>query len=279
MTIGKYLQKDIFNADETGLFFKCLPSKTLHPKGEKCHNGEKSKERVTILFTCSQIGEKLRPLVIGKSAKPRCFNGLNSTNFGVFYRNNKSAWMTEILWNEWLVKIDKHFREQQRNILLFVDNFSAHLKPPHMTNIKIIFFPANCTSKLQPLDQGIIACFKRYYKSTMLDRLIQSIDDEIEIPQINIKNAIDLTVKSWNQVSDSCIRNCFRKSGFTEEVCEAEDHFVVTDNTIAVLKERGIIANDFNFEDYVSIDNDLSIGAQNRDEDIEKAIQNINRCV
>ena len=31
--------------------------------------------------------------------------------------------------------------------------------------------------------------------------------------------------------------------------------------------------NDFNFEDYVSIDNDLSIGAQNRDEDIVKATQ------
>ena len=26
------------------------------------------------------------------------------------------------------------------------------------------------------------------------------------------------------------------------KVCEAEDHFVVTDNNIAVLKERGIIA-------------------------------------
>ena len=48
--IASYAPNDIFNADETGLFFKCLPNKTLNPKGEKCFNGEKSKERLTILF-------------------------------------------------------------------------------------------------------------------------------------------------------------------------------------------------------------------------------------
>ena len=95
----------------------------------------------------------------------------------------------------------------------------------------------------------------------MLDRLIQSTDDVVEIPLINIQNAINITVKSWNRVSDSCIRNRFRKNGFIEEVCEAEDNFVA-DNTITVLKELEIISNDFNFEDYVSIDNDLSIGAE-----------------
>jgi hypothetical protein len=38
--IGKivegYKAEDIFNADETGLFFKALPDKTLAPKGEAC---------------------------------------------------------------------------------------------------------------------------------------------------------------------------------------------------------------------------------------------------
>ena len=104
----------------------------------------------------------------------------------------------------------------------------------------------------------------------MLDRLIQSTDDVVEIPLINIQNAINITVKSWNRVSDSCIRNRFRKNGFIEEVCEAEDNFVA-DNTITVLKEREIISNDFNVEDYVSID--LSIGAENREKDIVKATQ------
>ena len=93
--VNEYAADDIFNADETGLFFKCLPNKTLHPVGEKCLNGERSKERLSLLFCCSMTGEKLQPLVIGKSAKPRCFNGLNAVNFGSYYRNNQNAWITE----------------------------------------------------------------------------------------------------------------------------------------------------------------------------------------
>ena len=34
--IRPHYEKDIFNADETALFFKCLPDKTLTFKNEKC---------------------------------------------------------------------------------------------------------------------------------------------------------------------------------------------------------------------------------------------------
>ncbi|GFY09941.1 hypothetical protein TNCV_3699031 [Trichonephila clavipes] len=42
--------------------------------------------------------EKITPLVIGKSAKPRCFKGINS--FPTKCRSNKKAWMTTKLFNE-----------------------------------------------------------------------------------------------------------------------------------------------------------------------------------
>jgi len=35
--------KDIFNADETGLFYRCTPDKTLAFKGERCSGGKQSK--------------------------------------------------------------------------------------------------------------------------------------------------------------------------------------------------------------------------------------------
>ena len=56
--IVEYSQKDIFNADETSLFFKCMPNKTLRPTGEKCFNGVKSKERESILYACSMTYQK-----------------------------------------------------------------------------------------------------------------------------------------------------------------------------------------------------------------------------
>ena len=42
-----YNLEDIFNADEFGLFYQCLPDKACHLEREKCSGGNKSKERVT----------------------------------------------------------------------------------------------------------------------------------------------------------------------------------------------------------------------------------------
>jgi hypothetical protein len=40
---------DVYNADETGLFF-VLPDRTLAYKGETCHGGKHSKDRLTVLL-------------------------------------------------------------------------------------------------------------------------------------------------------------------------------------------------------------------------------------
>ncbi|CAF4146363.1 unnamed protein product [Rotaria sordida] len=78
-----YDAKNIFNCDETALFFKAMPDKSLTFNKEECKGRKKSKERVTILFCVSSIGEKLKPLVIGKSLKPRCFRNLNPSKLPV----------------------------------------------------------------------------------------------------------------------------------------------------------------------------------------------------
>ena len=44
-----YHANDIFNADETGLFFKLMPDKTLEFKNVQCQGGKRSKERLTVL--------------------------------------------------------------------------------------------------------------------------------------------------------------------------------------------------------------------------------------
>jgi hypothetical protein len=38
-----YEAQGIYNADETGLFFNCLPDQTLALKGETCHGGKSAK--------------------------------------------------------------------------------------------------------------------------------------------------------------------------------------------------------------------------------------------
>eukprot|EP00795_Rhopilema_esculentum_P012772 gene12772-3505_t len=72
--LEEYDPKDVFNADETGPFFKMLPDRTYTYKGDNCHGGKRSKEQITLMIAASMDGsEKLPLLAIGKSAKPRCF--------------------------------------------------------------------------------------------------------------------------------------------------------------------------------------------------------------
>ena len=74
-----YELKNVFNADETGLFYKLLPNITLFFKNEPCHSGNHSNNRVTVLVGANADGsEKLPLLVIGKSKKPQCFKNVNS---------------------------------------------------------------------------------------------------------------------------------------------------------------------------------------------------------
>ena len=131
--------RNIFNVDETGLFFKCTPDKTLAFKGECCSGGKNSKERVMLLVGANMDGsEKLPLLMIGKSANPRCFKNVKSKP--VEYRANKKAWMTADIFEDWLLKLDKTYHKQNRKILLFIDNCTAHNSIPLMDNVKVIFF-------------------------------------------------------------------------------------------------------------------------------------------
>lgn len=47
-----YAPRDVFNADETGLFYRCLPNKTLALKGETCSGGKKIKRKSHSSLVC-----------------------------------------------------------------------------------------------------------------------------------------------------------------------------------------------------------------------------------
>jgi hypothetical protein len=62
-----YPDSGIFNADETGLFFRLFSERTLKFLGEKCVVGKLSKDHVTVLVCANAYGTKKRKLfVVGK---------------------------------------------------------------------------------------------------------------------------------------------------------------------------------------------------------------------
>ena len=56
---------------------------------------------------------------------------------------------------------------------MFIDNYRAHPNNLSFSNVKIVFLPENTTSVLQPMDAGIIKCFKGYYRTRAARFLIK----------------------------------------------------------------------------------------------------------
>lgn len=257
-----YDPADIFNADETGLFFQCLPNKTAIFKGDECKGGKQSKVRVTILLAANQNGtEKLLPLMIGRSAKPRCFSKVKS--FPLVYKSNRKSWMTSEIFSEWLKKVDKSMALKKRKILLFIDNCGSHKNLPTTKNVTVKFLPPNTTSKLQPLDQGIIRSFKAEYRKALVQKLISAIEDGEKLPSITVLDAMRMVDYAWSCVTEKTIKNCFKKAGFEQSCTVGEQHLKETEEQPAeetdeypkewmTIREKLNI--DTSFKDFIEVD-------------------------
>ena len=75
------------------------------------------------------------------------------------------------IFETWLKKFDKCMGRKGRKVLLFLDNATSH-SDVQLCNVKLKNLPANATSILQPLDQGIILAMKRKYRKTLLRYII-----------------------------------------------------------------------------------------------------------
>ena len=94
--VAGFKPKNIFYMNETAIFYRAVPDKTLKVKEDECQRREKSKERGTASFCVNMEGEFEKALVIGKCAKPRCFKNLSIKTLPVICEHNKKAWMTKI---------------------------------------------------------------------------------------------------------------------------------------------------------------------------------------
>ena len=89
--MSNYAPEDVYNMDETGLYFKVHPNKTLAQgkvKGRKLQN-----ERVTLALVVNSTGtDKLKLLMIYTSKQPQCF-GRRQPHEYVWWQSNKITWM------------------------------------------------------------------------------------------------------------------------------------------------------------------------------------------
>lgn len=126
--IAGFTRDQIYNADETGLNYKALPTKTLASLSEKYAPGHKmQKQRVTVMVCANASGSHRMPLfILGTAKRPRCFKGMNMNALPVTYRNQKKAWMNQLIFTDWF-----------RNV--FVPNVQSHLKRMNLPQKAILF--------------------------------------------------------------------------------------------------------------------------------------------
>ena len=122
----------VVNMDETALFLNMSPKRTINEKGDNTimiKTLGQEKQRITILLSVSDEGDKLAPLVVfkGKPNGKICKN-LNNNLYVkqkyLFVRCNANGWCTKSIMNDynydiWEPYINKHIFDMGRGLLIF----------------------------------------------------------------------------------------------------------------------------------------------------------------
>ncbi|KZT53130.1 DDE-domain-containing protein [Calocera cornea HHB12733] len=211
--------RDIFNMDETGLFGKMPPNRTLATKQMSGRKTEK--HRLSYAFTVNADGsEKLEPLIIGRFRRPHCFQSRDGSYYGYDYHWNKKAWMKTDIFQQYLEKFDRKMRQENRHVLLLVDNFSGHkYDETRITNVRVEFFEPNLTAHIQPLDQGIIHAFKLHYRRLFCEWAVLRQVTGVAAPELYLINQLEimeLAQEAWGEISRETIANCWRRAGILQ---------------------------------------------------------------
>jgi hypothetical protein len=156
--------------------------------------------------------------------------------------------MTSQFFLDYLENLNLKMRGQQRNIILFLDNAPVH-PDVQLSNIKLVFFPANTTAGTQPLDAGIIKNFKLHYRKLRMSHLLGQLNGDAEqrVKLIDLGMAVTWIKTSWNtKEKATTVSNCFPHVGLgiqvdldpvddvVEELAFLADRFDIAD---PVLKE------------------------------------------
>ncbi|TQS37547.1 hypothetical protein Golomagni_01974 [Golovinomyces magnicellulatus] len=172
----QYGPYNTLNMDETNMFWKLTPDRTLATKAGS--GGKKSKDRVSLALTCNGDGsEKLEPWIIGKSKNPRCTKNINRRLLRVVYRWKKSKWMTGLIMQEYLIWLDNKMQAQANG-------------------------------------PGYIATFKLQYRKLWVHYMLRQYEAGKDPNKtVLLLKAIQWTRVAWAEgVSPTCVQRCWWKS-------------------------------------------------------------------
>ncbi|XP_023214392.1 tigger transposable element-derived protein 1-like [Centruroides sculpturatus] len=223
---GNYTADQVYNADETSLYWKKMPRRTYISKNIKSDSGFKvSKDRITLLLCSNASGDNvIKPMLINRSLNPRAMKGVDKSTLPVFWRATKKAWVTGVLFRDWFYncfvpEVEEYSKRKNISFkaLLLVDNAPGHTDLKHPA-VKLIFLPPNTTSILQPQNQGIIKSFKSLYIRHTFEHIFKNIDCNSSATTVmdlwkdfSILNSIEIISISLKKLKCSTLNACWEK--------------------------------------------------------------------
>ena len=229
-----YVPHQVFNCDETGLFWKKMPRRTFITAEEKSLPGHKPmKDRLTLALCANASGDfKLKPLLVYHSENPRAFKAhkVIKEKLQVLWRANSKAWVTRQFFIEWMnlvfgPSVKKYLTDNGLPLkcVLLLDNAPGH--PPSLADdlldefkfIKVVYLPANTTSILQPMDQQVISNFKKLFTKHLFKRCFEVTENtnltlrEFWKEHYNIVICLKLIDIAWQGVTKRTLNSAWRK--------------------------------------------------------------------
>ena len=145
--------------------------------------------------------------------------------------------------------------------------------------MQLEFLPPNTTSKIQPLDQGIIRAMKQHYRKRLLSNLVAKLESNSEKPltefikTTTVLDALHFLKQAWQKVTPVCIQNCFRKAGFDLRSSIQPSLERNADDMPFNWSSLGIDEEDF--DHYVTIDDDIDCYGDLTDDQIVQEVQGV----
>ena len=239
--LAQFELEDIYNLDETGLFYRRLPTRSLMHKKRK---GKKlNKMRCTVDVITNVTGSNIHLQVIGQSKRSHCFGRALRPfgHFGIDYYNNETSWMRSDIFSSVMKKFSNRIRRKNkdRKVILLMDNFSVHkmnherVRPLNFNggfrgfqfdNVTCLFLPPNVTSVCQPLDQGIIATLKAQYRHRHVAFNLQELENGVPQKEIrvNMLQVLQWLREAHRHIIGESVANFWVKSGILSPIYENE---------------------------------------------------------
>ncbi|KFD63304.1 hypothetical protein M514_24484, partial [Trichuris suis] len=237
---GSYHSKQVFNCDETALFWKRMPNRTYTYKSAKRASGFKAfKDRVTLALCGNAEGHMIKPGLVYRAKNTHAIQNKNKKHLPVFWQHNRNAWVTALLFTEWfhqcfIPEVKKYLQEQGLafKVLLIIDNAPSHPDSIAHEN-EMILLPANTTSLLQPLDQGVTHRVKATYTRLVFDMIRAAMDPNPDLSILDcwksftIADAITFTKLAMDELTSERVNVCWNKL-WSEAVSEFQEFDGIT---------------------------------------------------